>query len=256
MNTNRNTKPQLVVALDNCMPAEAAELVKELRAAGVEWFKVGLELFTQSGPQLVRDLKNSGARVFLDLKLHDIPNTISMATKAAVQLGVDLLTVHASGGLAMLRAAREAASGSSLKIVAVTVLTSLDELEFESVAGAWGAALPSQLPRGNVAYELAKLACLRGMDGIVCSVSDLHDGQLRRLPWGHAPILVTPGIRNAGYDTDDQKSVASIEQAVKAGSTHLVVGRPINALPQGSRGDRAREFLEQIREAYAVQTNS
>ena len=135
--------PQLVIALDNCTVTEAGTLVDELSEAGVTWFKVGLELFSQGGPQLVKKLKDDGRKVFLDLKLHDIPNTVSKAVKAAVATGADLLTVHCSGGSEMLAAAQEATRGSQLSLLGVTVLTSLDGPTREAVCQAFGACRTS-----------------------------------------------------------------------------------------------------------------
>src|SRR4051812_7979406 len=117
-------EPQLIVALDNCLPDEARSLVEELAAAGVRWFKVGLELYTLTGPQFITELKKKGHHVFLDLKLYDIPNTVNKAVKAAVDTGADLLTIHCSGGPAMLAAAQQATRGSALNLLGVTVLTS------------------------------------------------------------------------------------------------------------------------------------
>lgn len=238
---------QLIVALDNCNESEADRLTGELAQAGVTWFKVGLELYTLTGPAFVRQLKKRGLKVFLDLKLYDIPNTVAKAVKAAADTGADLLTVHASGGPVMLRAAQDATSGSPLKLLGVTVLTSMGSEDFPVVAEAWGARSGKDLPRGNVALKLAESAAQCGLPGIVCSVSDLHDGQFQKLNWTQSPLFVTPGIRNKNDAANDQKSIATVEQAIQIGSTHLVVGRPIIAA--ADRLAAARSFLSQLKGA-------
>lgn len=140
------TEPQLIVPLDNCTLQEARELVGELQAAGVRWFKVGLELYTQTGPLFVRELKERGLSVFLDLKLHDIPNTVAKAVKAAVATGADLATVHCSGGREMLAAAQNAAQGSALSLLGVTVLTSLGGEGFDEICEVYTRA-KARVPR-------------------------------------------------------------------------------------------------------------
>lgn len=248
--------PQLVVALDNCSQSEARLIATELSAAGVSWFKIGLELFSRSGPSFVSELKAAGSKIFVDLKLHDIPNTVGKATKAIASLGADLLTVHCSGGREMLRAAQEAAQGSQLSVVGVTVLTSLDEALFSELSEAWGAKQGSAVPRSSVSLSLAKLAAEAALSGIVCSVSDLHDGQLKRLPWGgEGSLFVTPGIRGPLDAKRDQKSTATATQAVIAGASHIVVGRPITDKPREKRVEAALKFLKEIQEAYAIPAN-
>lgn len=239
---------QLIVALDNCNEEQADRLSAEVAQAGVSWLKVGLELYTLTGPAFVKRLKSRGLNVFLDLKLYDIPNTVAQAVKSAADTGADLLTVHCSGGPRMLAAAQEATQGTKLSLLGVTVLTSFGNEDFPSVAEAWGARQGSALPRGSVALKLAEIAAKSGLPGIVCSVSDLHDGQLQKLNWSHGRAnFVTPGIRNAGDAANDQKSIATVEQAIIAGSTHMVVGRPITAA--SDRVAAARSFLGQITNA-------
>ncbi|MEW6058467.1 MAG: orotidine-5'-phosphate decarboxylase [Bdellovibrionota bacterium] len=248
---------QLIIALDQSSQEQARALVDELTAAGVRWFKVGLELYTQSGPAFVRHLKDQGASVFLDLKLYDIPNTVAGAVKAAVQTGADLLTVHCSGGPAMLEAAQKSTLGSNLKLLGVTVLTSFGGQDYESVCEAWGARPNAVPPRNAVAISLARLAAESGLPGIVCSVSDLHDGQLQRLSWKvHRPLFVTPGIRESADAANDQKSIGTVDQALAAGATHLVVGRPITAPASDSRVEAAQKFLRTIKEGYVVTSHS
>lgn len=249
------TPSSLIVALDHCNEQQAAALIDELRDAGVTWFKVGLELYTQAGPSVVRRLKDSGANVFLDLKLYDIPNTVAQAVKAAASTGADLLTVHCSGGVRMLEAAQEATAGTALSLLGVTVLTSFGSEDFPGVAEAWGARSGTALPRNVVALNLARMAAESALPGIVCAVSDLHDGELKKLSWRHAsPRFVTPGIRNATDAAHDQKSIATVEQAIQLGATHLVVGRPITNA--SDRKTAAKSFLKQIREAHVITSHT
>ncbi len=237
------SKPQLIVALDQCKEPVADRLTAELSEVGVTWFKVGLELYTQTGPAFVKRLKKRGANIFLDLKLYDIPNTVAQAVRAAVETEADLLTLHCSGGPVMLAAAQAAVAGSNLSLLGVTVLTSMGADDFPIVANAWGASATP--PRTAVALSLAKIAAESGLSGVVCSVSDLHDGQLRRLNWKHLPpLFITPGIRNSNDATNDQKSVATVTQALLAGSTHLVVGRPITSASNSK--EMAQQSLTQL----------
>ncbi|MBI3558639.1 MAG: orotidine-5'-phosphate decarboxylase [Deltaproteobacteria bacterium] len=256
MPTAIRSEPQLVIAIDNSTVDEARALTCELGAAGVTWVKVGLELYTQAGPSLVSDLKRNGFHVFLDLKLYDIPNTVAKAVKAAAATGADLLTVHASGGAEMLLAAQDATRGTALSLLGVTVLTSFGGATFDEVCTAWGAQAGSSVSRGAVVLRLAEMANAAGLPGIVCSASDLRDGELQKISWCAPPLLVTPGIRNAADSRDDQKSIATVEQAVRLGSTHLVVGRPITAPAKGTRAQAAAEFLRQIKEAHGVSSHS
>ncbi len=206
----------VILPLDFPSGDEALELV-DLLGETADFYKVGLELFSSAGPDVVRSLRQRGKRVFLDLKLHDIPNTVARAVQAAVSLDVELLTVHASGGASMLRAAREAADGR-VRLLGVTVLTSLSGAEVEEV---WGREIRSI--RDEVA-RLAKLSVESGLDGVVSSA--LETSWLRRtVPEDF--LIVTPGIRPSGADRDDQTRVATPADAVAAGSDYLVVGRPV-----------------------------
>jgi len=207
----------VIVALDHSSQEEALALVDALGSSGT-FFKVGLELFTRSGPEVVLALRDRGKRVFLDLKLHDIPNTVAGAVRAAAALDVELLTVHASGGTSMLEAAGEAATGEGVKLLAVTVLTSLSVAEVEAV---WGREINSI--RDEVG-RLAELAHLHGMHGVVASA--LEAGWIRRA-LGPERLIVTPGIRPAEADHGDQKRVTTPAVAVEAGADYLVVGRPV-----------------------------
>ncbi len=214
---------QLIVALDLDHRIEAIEMAARLRGR-VGALKVGSQLFTAEGPALVRRLIDQGHRIFLDLKYHDIPNTVASAVSAATRLGVWMLTVHAAGGTEMIRAARRAADGTASShhvppplIVAVTVLTSFRE-----------AALPEigvSRPMDRQVEELAALAARAGADGIVASPRELPF--LRpRFP---ELTIVTPGIRAAGAPADDQARSLSAREALRAGATYIVVGRPILA---------------------------
>ena len=209
---------QLLVALDVDSSDRAFELTDQLRnvAGG---FKIGSRLFCAEGPQLVRDLVSSGHRIFLDLKYHDIPTTVDAAVRAASELGVWMVTVHASGGYDMLVAAKEAAARveGGPKIVAVTVLTSFDDRNLHSLG-------ISRSVRQQV-ESLAQLAKSAGIDGVVASPLEI---ELIRRVCGDEFIVVTPGIRNPTTDKlNDQKRTMDAAAAIQAGASYLVVGRPI-----------------------------
>ncbi|HUF14126.1 MAG TPA: orotidine-5'-phosphate decarboxylase [Longimicrobiales bacterium] len=208
----------LIIALDRSDDAQALDLVDRLGDA-VDFYKVGAELFTSSGPSVVRALRDRGKRVFLDLKYHDIPNTVASAVVAARDLGVDLLTVHAAGGDGMLRAAAEAAGDDGPVIVAVTLLTSLSSSDVEQV---WGRSVPSL--RGEV-DRLAALALACGLQGVVASALEVEALKRRH---GSGFVVVTPGIRPAGAAADDQSRTATAGDAARAGADYLVVGRPVH----------------------------
>ncbi len=209
--------PRIIVALDVPGAREALALAACLPAARCR-LKVGKELFVAAGPALVERLAADGHGVFLDLKFHDIPNTVAQACAAAARLGVWMVNVHASGGTRMMRAAREAIEGGRQrpKLVAVTVLTSLSAEDL-SEAG-FGE------PPAALVLRLAGLAHDSGLDGVVCSA---QEAQALRARFGPAFELVTPGIRPPEASTDDQARVATPAAAVRAGSTYLVIGRPI-----------------------------
>ncbi len=210
-------RDHLCFALDVDDQATALALVDELRA-DVGIFKIGLELFVAEGPALVRAVRARGVDVFLDLKLHDIPATVGAAVRRTGELDVRFLTVHASGGPAMLRAAAEAA-GDRTRLLAVTALTSLSDDDLAAAGYAWGAA--ALVPR------LARLAADAGVPGIVCSPREVA------LVKEVAPTLtvVTPGIRGAGDAFGDQVRTMSARDAIAAGADVLVVGRPIKSAP-------------------------
>lgn len=208
------------VAFDVSTLSEALALNDKL-GEGPEFAKIGLELFAAEGPAVVREFKARGRRVFLDLKLHDIPNTVKGAAASAARLGADLLTVHATGGPEMIAAAvqgiREA--GGTTRVVAVTILTSHDPAHMPP-----GFAQPFDL--GGTALALTRMALEAGASGIVCAAPDLRGlrSQLDRTFYA-----VTPGIRMSGGETHDQKRVATVESAVRDGASLLVLGRALTA---------------------------
>ena len=221
---------RLIVALDRPNLDSAISLVKQLPQ--VRWWKVGLELFVAAGPEAIARLKDKDAKVFLDLKLHDIPNTVRGATRAAVKYGVDLLTIHAQGGQAMLEAAAEAAaevattSGTSpCQLLAITLLTSINSRQLATQL-----RVPLELP--DYVLQLALLARDSRMAGVVCSPLEVKE--LRRV-CGPDFLLVTPGIRPAGSAKGDQQRTLTPSQAIAAGSSHLVIGRPITAADNPSK---------------------
>lgn len=205
----------IVVALDFAGERETLQMLEQLDPALCR-VKVGKELFTRSGPDLVRRITKAGHEVFLDLKFHDIPNTVAGAVSAAADLGVWMVNVHASGGRAMLQAAQRATEGTGTLLTAVTVLTSLSAQDLAETGVA-------DDPQAQV-LRLAGLALDCGLDGLVCSAMELEP--LRRA-FGAGPVLVTPGIRPAGTDQGDQVRIATPAQALAMGSSYLVMGRPI-----------------------------
>ncbi len=231
----RSAKDRLVVALDVETGKRALELVDGLRGA-VGMFKIGKQLFTAEGPELVRRIVGMGEHVFLDLKYHDIPATVSKACVEATRLGVAMLNVHASGGSEMLKeAARAVAETASTEnrarpiLLAVTVLTSLDDALLAEVGVAGGAA--TQVVR------LAQLAESCGIDGVVAS--PLEIGLIRSEIASREFVVLTPGIRPAGGDAGDQRRITTPADAVAAGADYIVVGRPITASPDPRRAAEA-----------------
>lgn len=221
MNQNTND-PRVIVALDYANAADALKNVDRLAPALCR-LKVGKELFTRSGPDLVRELTGRGFDVFLDLKFHDIPNTVAQACRAAADLGVWMVNVHAQGGRKMMIAAREALAEFGEQrplLIAVTILTSLGADDLAEV-GLHGT------PAENV-MRLATLTRDCGLDGVVCSPLEAADLR-RRL--GDEFRLITPGVRPAGSAQDDQRRIMTPAQAVAAGASYLVIGRPITQVP-------------------------
>jgi orotidine-5'-phosphate decarboxylase len=212
------TDDRICIALD--FPTRQEVLASAKRFAGrVGWLKVGLEAFVAEGPSLVQEVAAAGPKVFLDLKLHDIPATVGRAVAAATRSGASMVNVHASGGRAMLEAAREAASRTGLsRLVAVTLLTSIDARAL--------ADLPLAGHAEGIARRLALLARECGLDGVVCSAADLP---AVRGACGAGFLTVVPGIRPAGADPADQRRVATPAAALEAGADVLVIGRPVTA---------------------------
>jgi len=207
-----------IVALDVPDAAAAYALLDRL-GPSAGFVKVGLQLFTAEGPAVVRELRGRSLRIFLDLKLHDIPNTVAQAVKSAAALEVELLTVHASGGASMLRAAAEAAAGTALTLLGVTVLTSLDERE---LGEAWGR---EQVEMEGEVERLARLAAECGIPGVVASVREIP--AVRRAAPGLR--VLTPGIRLAGDAPGDQARTATPAEAATLGADYVVLGRSVTA---------------------------
>ncbi len=209
------SRPRLIVALDVDTLETGTDLVRRI-GPDVAWYKVGKQLFTRHGPDAVRRLREAGKRVFLDLKFHDIPNTVSQAVRSAAAIGADLVNVHASGGPEMLREAARAAGEAGIVLVAVTVLTSLSRADL--------AAVGLDVEPAVQAVRLARLARECGVAGVVCSPWEI--GPIREA-CGQDFVLVVPGIRPAGADSADQKRVMTPAQAAAAGADFIVVGRPV-----------------------------
>lgn len=227
-------KDHLIVALDVPTAVDAQEIVYEL-GDSVLFYKVGLQLFTAEGPNIVRELVNSGRRVFLDLKLHDIPNTVAGAVKAASELGVQMLTVHAAGGSKMLNEAVQAAKSAAQgpMILGVTVLTSFGQSDLEESG--------VKLDMSQQVRHLADLAKRAGCGGIVTSPREAAGV---RAMLGPEMVIVTPGIRPVGAGSGDQSRTATPKAAIQAGASHLVVGRPI--LAAANRNQAAKSILDEI----------
>jgi orotidine-5'-phosphate decarboxylase len=227
-------RQKLIVALDVSTAAAAQNIVAAVGDSALT-YKVGMQLYTAEGPQVVRDLVASGRRVFLDLKYHDIPNTVATAVHEAAHLGVSMLTIHASGGGKMLHAAVDAARTTKpdLIVLAVTVLTSLDQNELEKVGF-----------QGTVAEEVLRLAALALDSGCRGIVASARETAAVRAELGHNFAIVTPGVRPAGSSHADQARVATPAEAIAAGASHIVVGRPITEAADPAAA--ARAILEQI----------
>lgn len=214
---SKNAPCQLILALDLETREEALAMLDRL-GDSLKWIKIGLQLFTAYGPDFVREIADRGYKVFLDLKLHDIPNTVAKAVQSIATLPVDLLTLHASGGGEMLEWANKARAdyAPKLNLLAVTVLTSMNEAQLRSLN-------VHATPEAQVLH-LADLTLKSGIQGLVCSSLELPPLRTR---FGPDPIIVTPGIRPAGSPTDEQKRVMTPTAAATAGSSFIVVGRPI-----------------------------
>jgi len=233
-------REKLIVALDVSTAAAARKIVAAIGDAAAT-YKVGLQLYTAEGSRIVGELISSRRQVFLDLKYHDIPNTVAAAVREAAELGVVMLTVHALGGPRMVRAATEAASAVNprVKVVAVTVLTSMDEPELTHV-GIQGGILSEVM-------RLGSLAAAEGCHGVVASAREASE--VRR-HFGEDFLIITPGVRPEGTAHGDQARVVTPAQAISAGASHIVVGRPIIEAADPSQA--AREILAQMESALSV----
>jgi len=237
-------RDRLAVALDLPGEDEALKLVDRLGQT-CQWFKVGMELYYAAGNSIVHQLRDRGFDVFLDLKLHDIPNTVAGAVRSATQAGASLLTIHALGGAAMMNAAAEAASApGSPRLLAVTGLTSMDA---NQLSGIGIAASPAEQ-----VLRLAKLAQASGIDGMVCSPEEVD---LLRKQIGPDTLLVIPGIRPTGSAIhgvlgDDQKRIATPAQAIAQGASLLVVGRPITRAHNPA--EAAHSILQEIEQGQTA----
>ncbi len=226
-------KDRIIVALDTDSPDAALSVVNRL-AGEAGLFKVGMELFPRGGPDLVRRIRDAGADVFLDLKFHDIPNTVAGAVRSAAALGVRFTTVHASGGREMLARAADAARDTGTTILAVTVLTSLDGADLSEI----GFSSPPE----ETVLRLAEMALRAGIGGIVCSAREVS--AVRGLA-GETAVLVTPGVRFPEEAAQDQKRVVSPFEAMRSGADYLVVGRPITKAADPA--EAARRFASEMR---------
>jgi len=225
-------KTELIAVLDVDSRHEA--LARVGMCGDCKWFKVGLQLFARCGPDIVRELVGMGKHVMLDLKLHDIPNTVRNAARAAAELGASLVTVHAFGGRRMIAAATEAVEGHATRVLAVTVLTSLSDAMLRDELG-----LPATA--AETVHRLAAVAVASGAHGVVASPREI--GTVRRAV-GSEPLIVTPGVRPVWASQDDQTRVMTPRQAAEAGADFVVVGRPIFNHPNPAEAvQRIREDL-------------
>lgn len=220
-------KTVLIAALDVDSREEAFAIVEKI-GSSVEWYKVGKQLFTRCGPELISGLKQRGKKVFLDLKYHDIPNTVAQAVRSAAAIGANMVNVHASGGPAMLKAAAQAAAESKICLIAVTVLTSLDQQELNAIG--------IQDSPADQVLRLARLTQQAGLAGVVCSAREIT---LIQNACGKDFLTIVPGIRPAGADAGDQKRIMTPAQAAAAGASYIVVGRPILAASDPSEAAQA-----------------
>jgi orotidine-5'-phosphate decarboxylase len=238
-----NPQDRLAVALDVPTPHEALELIARLEGT-CRWLKVGMELYYAAGNAFVETLRKQGFRIFLDLKLHDIPNTVAGAVRSVTTAGASLLTVHASGGHAMMAAAAEAACApGSPRLLAVTVLTSMDAAELSATG------IPSS--PADQALRLTLLAQSSGIDGMVCSPEEVATLRAETKP---DTMLVIPGIRPAGSDIGDQKRIATPAETIARGASMLVVGRPITRAANPAAA--AQAILDEIAQASKSVTSA
>jgi orotidine-5'-phosphate decarboxylase len=231
---NLSPRQRLIVALDVSTAVAARKIVAAV-GDSAQAYKVGMQLYTAEGPSIVRELVASGRSVFLDLKYHDIPNTVAAAVREAAELGVSMLTVHASGGGKMLTAATAAASSRKpgLLVLAVTVLTSLDDVELGKIG-----------LRASVVEQVLRLTALARSNGCKGVVASAREAAALREEFGSDLTIVTPGVRPAGSGNDDQIRVVTPAEAIAAGASHIVVGRPITEAKDPAA--EARAILAQI----------
>lgn len=228
-------RTELIVALDYPDLSSAMQLV-DAAGTAVQWYKVGKQLFTQCGPQVLQELKCRSKKVFLDMKYHDIPNTVAGAVRSAAAIGADIINVHASGGLAMMEAAARVAGETGRTVIAVTVLTSMDAAALKETGIA--------APPGEQVVRLALLAQRAGLAGVVCSPREI---EAVHHACGNDFLTVVPGIRPAGAALGDQKRVMTPAEAHRAGADCIVVGRPITAAADPCAA--ARAILSELDEA-------
>lgn len=238
--SQQQAKEKIIVALDVASRAEAMQLVERL-SGEVGAFKIGMQLYNAEGPAIVREIEAAGGRVFLDLKFHDIPNTVAEATRVVTKLGVAIMNVHAAGGKKMMAGAAEAAAEAAKAagvakplVTAVTVLTSISQAEFEAEVGI-GRPIAEQV------IHWAKLAKAAGLDGVVASAKEITD---IRNACGPDFVIITPGIRPVWAAANDQSRIMTPKQAVELGATYLVIGRPITAKPDPV--EAARKIVAEI----------
>lgn len=229
----RNDRP--IIALDFATKEQTMKFLKQFDES--LFVKVGMELFYQEGPELVREINRLGHDIFLDLKLHDIPNTVESAMRGIAKLNVAMVNVHAAGGHEMMRAAKRGLEGSDTQLIAVTQLTSTSEEGMQKEQ-----LIPVSLEESVVHY--ARLADEAGLDGVVCSV---HEAEAIGDACGEEFLRVTPGIRPAQVSADDQKRVATPAEASRQGSTHIVVGRAI------TKAVNPKNSYQQIRAEWSDQ---
>jgi orotidine-5'-phosphate decarboxylase len=235
-------RERLIVALDVDTAAAARKIVAAV-GESASLYKVGKQLFTAEGPDVVRDLVSAGRRVFLDLKFHDIPNTVAAAARNAGEMGAALFTVHASGGSRMMKAAVEAASGCEARpmVVAVTVLTSLTDSDLLEIG-----------VNGDMQTQVLRLANLARNARCGGVVTSAHEAGAVRRALGAGFAIVTPGVRPAGSAAQDQARVVTPAEAIRAGASHIVVGRPITGAADPAKA--AESVVEEIRQAQSADT--
>ena len=239
---NTELSNRIIVALDVATFDEARQLLDQLGEMPVA-FKVGSQLFTSVGPDIIKDIKGRGKTLFLDLKFHDIPNTVARAAEAAVELGVDIFNIHIAGGMEMMRDAAEATKSKAAElgikkpiILGVTVLTSIDESMFQRV-------LNTDVSIQDQIVHMAKLAQRAGLDGVVASPQEI---KLIRTACGSDFVILTPGVRPEWASKDDQKRTMIPSQAVAAGADYVVIGRPIRQAPNPV--DALRRIFQELEE--------